>query len=412
MVPLEDVISRVRKWPRRWQNEDGGFPTDDEGTSSCTWTTAGLLWSLALSGESFDQEYVKRALYYLIGNQNPDGGNPVVKRGDPSVVDATAHLVCALSFAVEQIQDPAMEKSLSAAVNSLLYTRLPGQGWQFLGTEGKCYIGSTSFALIALSVAKDKLPEEKRQEVARVINEIASYLLRIRNEDCGWGQFPGAVSRPAYTALVLWALRESRMAQETQVAESVRILKDSQRDNGSWADSIEMPSDYTLNRFATPYAIIALVKHGVGFDVGLLQKGVSNLLRSYEPEKGCFHFQDTDIRSWPTRDGLLALSVLATQLSWKHITQLIAQRDELEKRIQTLEQSEQESLKEFIKNNANLFGFFKWATCSMLLIVILLSIWFSSILLGLTELQIGIIATVAVAIWGAIVALIATKKLS
>lgn len=412
MVPLEDVICRVREWPRRWQNEDGGFPTDDEGTYSCTWTTAGLLWALALSGERFDQEYIKRALYYLIRNQNPDGGNPVVKRGDPSVVDATAQLVCALSFAVGQLREPTIEKALSATVDWLLYTRLPGQGWRFFGTEEKCYIGSTSFALIALSVAKDKLPEEKRREVASVINEVASWLLHIRNDDYGWGQFPEAVSRPAYTALVLWALSESGMVQETQVENSIRILLDSQRINGSWADSIERPSDYTLNRFATPFAIIALAKHAVGFDVGVLQKGVSNLLQSYEPDRGCFHFQDTDIRSWPTRDGLLALSSLATQLSWRHITQLIAQRDELEKRIQTLEQSEQESLKGFIKNNAKLFGFFKWATCGMLLIVVLLSIWLSSTLLGLTELQIGITATIAVAIWGAITAIIATRKLS
>lgn len=412
MVPLEDVITKLREWTRRWQNKDGGFPTDDEGTYSCTWTTAGLLWALALSGERFEEEYVKRAVYYLMRNQNADGGNPVVKRGDPSVIDATAQLVCALSFAVVQLRDTAVEKALLAAVNWLLYNRVPGEGWRFFGTEAKCYIASTSFALLALSVAKDKVPEEKAREVASVINEVSSWLLRIRNEDWGWGQFPGAESRPAYSALVLWALSESGVVQETQVADSVKMLANSQRDNGSWVDSIERPSDYTLNRFATPYAIAALAKHGVSFDVGVLQKGVANLFQSYEPEKGCFCFQETDIRSWPTRDGLLALSCLTRQLNWRHIIQLIEQRGQLEQRLQVSERLRQESLNEFIKRNAKLFGFFKWATCGMLLVVILLSICLSSTLLGLTELQTGISATIAVAIWGAIVVLVATKKLS
>jgi len=410
--PLEDVVLKVRQWPSRWQNKDGGFPTDDEGTPSCAWTTAGLLWALAESGEHLNQQYIQRALDYLIKNQNYDGGNPTVKQKDLSVTDSTALFVCAISHLVEQYHDTKVIEALIRAVDWLLKSRGQGEAWRFTGTEDKCYVSSTSFAVLALHEAASHLPEQKKRETSNAIKEVTTWLLGIRNGDGGWGQFKGSTSRPAQTAMALWALEESGLIGEDQLRQSVAYLVNCQREDGSWGDSMERPSEHTVNRFGTPYALIALIRHGTDFDISPMQKGIQSLLRSYEPERGCFHFGDTDIRSWPTRDCLLALSYVTTRLGWSHIHQLMQQRDQLEQRVKTLEQSESERLGALIKRNAPIFTLFKWTTCIMLGIVFALAIWVSYRLLGMSEILTGVVASVAAAIWSFAAAGIVSRRLS
>src|SRR4051812_18387806 len=44
---LSAAASACLRWIESAQNPDGGLPTDDHGTPSCTWTTAGLLWAVS-----------------------------------------------------------------------------------------------------------------------------------------------------------------------------------------------------------------------------------------------------------------------------------------------------------------------------------------------------------------------------
>ena len=40
-----ELIEKCANWVKKVQNPDGGLPSDNEGSYSCTWSTSGLLWA-------------------------------------------------------------------------------------------------------------------------------------------------------------------------------------------------------------------------------------------------------------------------------------------------------------------------------------------------------------------------------
>jgi squalene-hopene/tetraprenyl-beta-curcumene cyclase len=204
----------------------------------------------ASSAHDFDPA-VKRAREWVLGLQSRNGGwaafdadntygylnnIPFSDHGallDPPTEDVTARCISMLA------QLPPSEDGKHAIAEGIDYlrrTQLPDGSWY--GRWGMNYIYGTWSSLCALNAAG-------LDGNAAVVRKAADWLLRIQNDDGGWGEdgasykldYKGYERAPSTASQTAWALLGLMAAGEVdhpQVQRGIRYLLDNQTGDGLW----------------------------------------------------------------------------------------------------------------------------------------------------------------------------------
>ncbi|MFD9283749.1 prenyltransferase/squalene oxidase repeat-containing protein [Streptomyces mirabilis] len=312
---VDSVVRRSCAWVQRVQNMDGGLPSDNEGSLSCTWTTAGLLWAMAEAGEDAAALWRQRALIWVLDHGNQDRGIPIVGKGDPSITDATAQALLAICACYKSTGDGFYRDKMTDLTNWLVLHQEPGSGWAWRPGREPSWTASTCFGLIALGAVLPLLPDQ-RENIQESIRVAQQWLLTTQNNDCGWGSHKGDRSRAAITGIVLFTL--SRLAAVPRVDSADLIggaldfIKESQRPDGTWASTIDRPMGHTITRFGDAYCLLGIsAASSREYEPSILH-GVRALMKWHRGSY--FQYEDTVMHSWPTRDGILALSAARERL--------------------------------------------------------------------------------------------------
>ena len=296
---LSAAASACLTWIAKAQNPDGGLPTDDHGTPSCTWTTAGLLWASSCYGVDTNAAWSRRAGAWLLDQLSDDGGLPTVRVGDPTTTDATAQ---ALLAAINYVDDG--DPRFPRIARWLIHSQDDAGGWSWLRWDDDPRVASTSFAILALQ-AYSRSCTDTTGDASTAVAAAVRWLQATQNSDGGWGDVPAAVSRPSSTGLATLALSSWPGTQDHRMAAGDFITD--AFDDG-WVNGLERPSSHTIIRLGIPYAMLGLTStpHQRHFETAA--QAVPHLLRDYLQD--CFVLSGTRTRSWPTRDGLLAIGSL------------------------------------------------------------------------------------------------------
>ncbi|WP_413756959.1 prenyltransferase/squalene oxidase repeat-containing protein [Streptomyces sp. MMBL 11-3] len=312
---VDSVLRRSCAWVQRVQNRDGGLPSDNEGSISCTWSTAGLLWAMAEAGEDAAALWKQRALSWVLDHGNQDRGIPIVGKGDPSITDATAQALLATRACYEATGDGFYRDKVTDLANWLILHQEPGSGWAWRPGMETSWTASTCFGLLALDAALPLFPAQ-RENIEESIRVAQQWLLTTQNNDCGWGSHRGDHSRAAITGIVLFTL--SRLASDARadsvglIGGAIDFIKDSQRSDGTWASTIDRPMGHTITRFGDAYCLLGIAAASTANHDPFLREGVQALMKSHQGSY--FQYEDTVMHSWPTRDGILALSAASRKL--------------------------------------------------------------------------------------------------
>jgi TIR domain len=302
----EEAIRSIRHWAKEVQNEDGGMPAEGPGSISCAWATAGIASSLWEAGESFGELWMRRMANWLLDNQNDDYGLPQITRGEPSICDASASLALTLVRAEAESPSPRYRKALEGLSEWLLCNQEARAGWSWRRGWGPSWTASTAWALLAVhALVSSPFGSEKDQRVA--LTRGVNWLLESRNSDCGWGSFAGDKSRVAVTGLVVLTLVQLGFQDEACL--SLDYISRMQLPNGSWPSTIERPGSQTIARFGDAYSLDAVARCTGDLQIDSVRKGFRALMRSYHGSY--FQYVDSEMRTWPTRDGLRTLCVIA-----------------------------------------------------------------------------------------------------
>jgi prenyltransferase beta subunit len=318
---LSDNIAEIIQWIYSFQRADGSFPSDQEDTYSCVWTTGRIFWGLIMAGVQ-DQKRLSSFLSWLISNQNDDGGLGFIKRGDPSIVDASSEYLIALVYAKQNLDNLDVQSPLTRSLQWLVSTQTCDGGWNwFPGSKEAPMVTSTAFAILGLWESLKVVHESTNIEVMK---KGLSWLINSQSTDGGWGSHLNTPSRPAPTALALWALANiggRNEAIKSILDRGVAYLLAQQEIDGSWHTTIERSAGITISRLSTQLCLIGLLHSGLDPISQPILKGYSALIQTYK--EGRFYYDDTGIFTWPTADGLMAIATLATYLRPKHINQVI-----------------------------------------------------------------------------------------
>lgn len=328
------IIKESIDWLESIQNDDGGFPYDDKGSPSGAWTSAGILWALGVAGESPSSEHMLRCLDWIMSQQHDDGSLPLVQKGKEPAIDSTAQGILAAVPMYKVWGREDIRTFIEKTSHWLLANRRNNQGWGMWPGD-RPTVASSAFAMRALHAANQVLDSK---EITGCLSEAKAWLLTLRHEESGWGAYAGNPPKAASTALALLALIEAGDVQgrEDVIGKSVGFLEDTQRIDGSWADLIERQGGYTFVRQGTPYCLMALLKCGLDLSNTAVQKGVRYLLQAFT--NGKLRYQDSDIVSWSTRDGLLALSTIYSHVELAQVVSLLDQNLQMQTEIVGLRQ--------------------------------------------------------------------------
>lgn len=321
-LPLADssryefVKSALRQscaWARKVQNKDGGLPSDNEGSVSCTWSTAGLLWAMAEAGEDPGEMWRQRALTWVLDHGNQDRGIPIVGKGDPSITDATAQTLLAANACYRSTGDNFYREQAISMTNWLMVHQESGAGWAWRpGTESG-WVASTCFALLALDDARS-LPIDRVKELKQSVDAGHKWLLEMQNSDCGWGSRQGDRSRAAITGLVLHTLSQlDRVSEEDSsglLVGALDFIMGARRPDGTWPSTVDRPTGHTITRSGDAYCLLGTA--AASDDEQAISAGITAAMKSYRNPH--FQYEDTVMHSWPTRDGILALAAASRRL--------------------------------------------------------------------------------------------------
>lgn len=311
------ILENSIEYFKNVQNADGGFPYNDEGAPSGVWTTSGVLWAIASINPNIKDKYIFDAMEYLITNQNSDGLMPYTKKGDVGCIDATAQFILG-SVKFKYITEVSKYKrALQKAIFSLINFSNECR-W---GTvpNSRPIISSTAFSLLALNSVQ-LLNISPNGEINNIVLSGVNRLINCRNDDGGWGIFEGDESKAGTTALALLAVETcipNEIKYKDEIVNPARTFILNTQTNCTWDDIIERDAGFTVIRLSLPYCLSALIKSGCTFDDINFQKGFMRLLEQFSD--GHMHYKDSNIETWSTRDGILALcnirdSILKFQL--------------------------------------------------------------------------------------------------
>ncbi len=192
-----------------WTDLPGGTPDADD-------TSAAMIALSHLDAGGPEVEHaVKSASAWLIGLQNRDGGIPTFCKGwtglhfDRSCPDITAHAVRSLSLWPE-CSDAAGRRFFNRAVRYLRQTQKRDGSWEplWFGNESVPGMGNPVFGtgrvVSELSTVTDRFPE-----LGASIALGRDFLVRMQNNDGGWGGRAGVDSTVEETSTALTALAGS-----------------------------------------------------------------------------------------------------------------------------------------------------------------------------------------------------------
>ncbi len=310
---LENIIKSTLSWIKQARNIDGGLPTDDKGSKSCTWSTSGLIWAAWYGGSNFEQPWIRKALIWVAENINSDGGIPIVTKGDYSTTDATAQTVIAMCLYLSNHQDEILENCLKGCIDWLIKNRLEDEGWSWRPSDEQSWIASSAYAILSLHYACKLFPNNK--SIEDTANETLQWLLSIQNGDGGWGEQEGNFSKIAITGIVTTVLYDIAKIKNEKAMRFILSKQDTQ--SGSWEEAIDRPNGHTITRFANAYCLNTLVVHDYPLNDIQFIKGFNALLQSYDTLK--FRYKNTSMASWITRDALLTLVSLGRRLDVQNI---------------------------------------------------------------------------------------------
>lgn len=285
-----------QKWIKKAQNKDDfGLPTDDIGSKSCSWSSAGLLWSSWLIDGKTEDWWIK-CLRWVISQSNSDNGIPIVIRGDHSITDATAFTLMCSSVECNQFCN---------AANNMCDWILDMQnngGWKWrIGAENYNFV-STGLALLSLKVYYNMIGKNK-ERIGHAIKNGLNFLINNRNLDGGWGGFPEDISRPANTGFVTYVL--AALGQKKQAIESQEYLESKFISTIGWYNSTDRPASHNVTRLGVPYSLMGLSSISSS-NKQLLKSGFDILISRFN--NGVYELPETVARSWPTRDFIFACS--------------------------------------------------------------------------------------------------------
>lgn len=282
------------EWVERVQNPDGGLPDDIPGSKSCAWTTAGLLWAYWVRTGSRPRWWHK-SLRWLASQSNTDGGLPIVEKGDWSTTDGTSLALLALTG----LDSSWVSELRVQYVEWLLDARLQRGGWPWILTSNEDLVASTAFAAVAL--ASCLAMDSSDGTIGRTLGEVAAWLISSRNPDGGWGSTIGGGSRPANTGLALYALSVLGVEPDPR---SIAFMKE--KSISGWGNTLERAASHNITRSGSCYGLLGIASCVTDEHSSLLHEGIRQLLSGFDTDS--YVLQDSDTRSWPTRDFILAAS--------------------------------------------------------------------------------------------------------
>ncbi|GLY85666.1 TIR domain-containing protein [Actinoallomurus iriomotensis] len=306
---IDSILRVTERWVSSIQNRDGGLPSDADGTSSCTWTSAGMVYAInRRQRTTASGHWLRRTLTWVLDNRNRDGGVPLVIPGDPSITDATAQALLACAEMQRVSPGGELETTSDDLIDWLLNRQQPSGGWAWRTSDEDAWTASTAYALHALSVANDVLGE--RPGLRDAITSGLSWLRDTRNDDCGWGSQAGRASQPAVSGLAMFCLAEIGLREFA--AESGDYLRQKQNDEGGWQSTIDRPTGHSIIRFGDAHALAGMASAGYSDHEDVVRRGFDALIKSFKGSY--FQYGDTAMKTWPTRDGLLAISAVASSI--------------------------------------------------------------------------------------------------
>jgi len=310
---LKTQVLETTQWVYSFQRDDGSFPSDSNDIYSCTWTTSKILWGLSMSKPTTKTKPFARFLSWLKQNQNKDGGMAFIKRDDPSIVDATSAYIASLVYNIEVFGDTETKSNLNRSLEWLVNKQSNDGGWNWYpNSQEPPMISSSAFAVLALDLGQHIV---KDSTLAKSIEKGIEWLTNAQNKDGGWGTWADDSSKPAPTAIMLWSLAEIALKNtnlKNKLDDGCNFLLKQQQSNGSWRNTIERSTGLTITRLSTPYSIMGLVLNGVSPASLAIKRGYSSLMQTYETGK--FFYEDTGIFTWPTADGLMAITAISSHI--------------------------------------------------------------------------------------------------
>ncbi|MBW8015753.1 MAG: squalene--hopene cyclase [Planctomycetes bacterium] len=194
-----------------WTDKPGGVPDADD--------TAGAiiaLKNLALVDEDVTSAAIK-GLEWLMNIQNKDGGIPTFCRGwkdlpfDRSSPDLSAHTLAAMGVWADKVDDPLAEKirgSAKKAIEFLSRSQHANGSWVplWFGNEAADYQQNPTYGTARVLSGLAHLEESLLVPYYSMVVDGAKFLVKIQNEDGGWGGAAGIESSIEETALAADAL--------------------------------------------------------------------------------------------------------------------------------------------------------------------------------------------------------------
>ena len=182
-------------------------------------------------------ESLAKASDYIKSMQNAGGGWPLIQGGE-SDVETTAWAIQALLLVGAGSGSEIVSKGLDYLV------KLQGKDGDWNGNSAH-----TAFAIIALSEAGLSTHE------ALTIKALSWLRKEAQNTDGSWSKNVGEAGNPAYTGVVLTAMKRVHLdTMYTPVPKAIQWLMDNRNSDGGWA----IKKGESSNTLATAWAIQGL----------------------------------------------------------------------------------------------------------------------------------------------------------
>lgn len=189
-----------------WTDKPGGVPDADD--------TPGAI--IAIKNLAGDDEDVKasamRGLKWLMNIQNKDGGIPTFCKGwkdlpfDRSSPDLSAHTLAAMGAWVDKADDTFAEKLRNSAMKIMEFLKgaqHANGAWVplWFGNEAADYQQNPTYGTARVLLGLANLDESLLGPYNSMVVDAVNFLVRIQNEDGGWGGAAGIESSIEETAL-------------------------------------------------------------------------------------------------------------------------------------------------------------------------------------------------------------------
>ena len=207
-----------------WSDLCGSVPDGDD-------TSGALVAFHVLTHGTFAPE-VGKGIEWLLDLQNSDGGMPTFCKGwgklpfDRSSADISAHAFLAFSLWKEVLPKSLKVRTEKGAKQLLAWMKsnMTSEGYWIPLWFGDQDAADEKSPVYGTATAVDYLLTSGDTEALELAQRGISYLLRMQNEDGGWGGAKGVASKVTLTAKVLGALASSDKLEEVVMDRALTFL--------------------------------------------------------------------------------------------------------------------------------------------------------------------------------------------